>query len=399
MSWNRRTVVTSSAATTAALALMAAIIVMRLNANGPASGPAWSMSASLAGPVWGSHGRVMTRQVTRPALLVVPAELSASLKSRLARAMGSPLGTENILWMAGAGPQRYWTGKHLKGISPVRAAVWVPRIGASSSLIMMAARSSGAVSRGPWTWRRGAYRLSGSAKSVHTTVNASLTQSLAPLVAPGGAVFVVGRQGALLAGVGAPSGQGALWRPEPAGMAVLPPLLGLALQRNAVYQALDGGQSTLSAIAAAWGEKGLSESVAALGFGSSKVGAMTLAAPRVSSPLSANALEQGQGLSPTPLEVARSYLPFLDQGRFPPLAVSTDSRPARIRAIAAKSALSQVLSQLPQVKVGSMVFRVWRPQGLYAVVLAPRVGVEAVLEGPATRNTMAALAILAAQRP
>ncbi len=392
MRWNRRLMVTSSTVTVLALAGSVLLLVKPDIIGNRMPVKAVSVEPVLTGPVTSSEGRPLT--VTRPqkALVINPAQISPKRRKLLARKIGERrLGTKPTLWLAPSAARRAFQGE--AGVWSVTAEVIEPKPGISAPMVDSIATLAGDVSREPWVFSHGTYHLARTKRVIHTSIQTGLTRALDNNIQGNGSIVVADAHGMIEAMVG--EGTGSLWRSHAVNLALLPPLLALALNSSAVRHVLAQGAIPLKQIGQVWGTNALRQGLLALGMGQPSLSRSPKELSQVPTHPVPSTLSQGTGLFATPEELARSYLPFVDQGQVPPLAIE----PKLGHTPALAGMFSETLQQMPAIKQNGVTFRVWRPQGSYAVILAPAQKRVAVLEGAAVVNTLAVMQILAQDRP
>lgn len=387
---NRRLAVQSSVGLSAVLAVAAVILIRPMWFRPSAiAGPVMTGHPVLQGPVLGMGERGLTHLATERALLVVASEVPASARRALSLAMKAAIPVHgSYLWVVSGAARREWQHR-IPALKEVAVKMWVPNPGISGALIDAAARASHATTRGPWQLSQGAYQVSPSGRSVRLAVDGRLSARLSQVVGGHGAVVILNHDGQWIGAAAVRAA--ALWRGRPVAMAGLPPMLALALSDQKVASAVAQHALSLTQMAKRWGAAGLSRGLDQLGYHQGRMGFSPDSNPALPS-LQASVFSQGAGLQATPLELAQSYLPFLGSRAH----VSMQGGPALTHRVSRQfaAALNEVLNQMPSVSVNGLSYRIWRPAGDYAVVLAPKLGEVAVLEGAAVQRTMSVIQIM-----
>lgn len=387
---NRRIVVPSSVGLSALLAVTALILVRPAWFwSNTVPGPVMSGQAVLGGPVVGLGGHTLTRLATRTALLVEPSTVPAAERAALGHAIGSPVPSHgSYLWMAPASVRRLWT-RRVPALQRVRVQRWIPQPGVPIGVLSAAAAASHAVTRGPWSLEHGIYQIAATSPTVRLDLDGQLSHALSQAVGDRGAVVVLSRRGEWIGAAG--SQKGAIWQGRPVGMAGLPPLLAWALADKRVASKVNKEALSLSQMAALWGTGGLIGALHTLGYATGRIGFSPDPNPALPT-LSSAVFSSGTGLRATPLELAQSFLPFVGS----PARVAMQGAPARARRLSGQvsKTLREVLDQMPSVTLNGISYRIWRPAGDYAVIIAPELREVAVLEGAAVERTMSVVQIL-----
>ncbi|NMP22479.1 hypothetical protein [Sulfobacillus harzensis] len=389
MAWNHRLTVASSSAGIAALLAVAALLVFRLS-HLAISGPSQAVMEGevLSGPVTGQGGALLTRSRSQTALLIDPSELQAPIKADIQSQLGIRLGAKPRLQPVSGAVAKRWQARHFAGVTVVEVKTWVPKAGISPRILDFASqltRQSPAVYQ-----ERGRVWEPLQQHATHTTLNLSLSQSLTPL-ARDGAIWVLGKDGQVLAAAGP---WNSLWQSRPVGLAALPPLMSLASSRSQLQSALAGAHS-LNQIGQLWGASAIRQALNTLGFGHFRIDSRRLASaslPRQPGPAT---VTTGEGLMASPAQVARAYLPLIDQGRLPALAMVPGTAKAAGHPVVDGTARRAVVGGLPAIREDGVSMRLWRPAGAPAVVLDARGGRVAVLSTGSASNALLVAALLA----
>ncbi len=336
----------------------------------------------VAMPILSQSGSPLTHRVSKSVLLVSPRRVPNSRRQALKKAIGvRTLATRPFLWFASSARASSWSS--VRGIVPVRARINIPKKnipdGMVLSLAVEAEKGQGSV----WHWSNDQYSPSG--PPLKTSLSVSLQTAIGNQDQGAGSVVVINNQGQVVAALGSNKGPNRLWSGHPVGLAELPPLMALALGNSSVRNSLPPGAS-LAKIADVWGMSRFRAALDALGFSQPSLFGEQIPGPSLPGHLSPQAFSQGAQLYATALELARSYLPFVDEGRISSLSLLTAPQPL---AHSVAGDFGAVLRDMPQITQSHRTFRVWRPAGYYAVILEPSPGLVAVLQGAATKNTLA----------
>ncbi len=387
---NRRLVVQSSVGLSAVLGVLAIIAIRPMWFRASAvPAPVMTSHPVLEGPVLGMGGRSLTRLATEPAVLVWASEVPASDRRALSRAMQAPIPSDGAaLWMAPKAARLLWE-RRIPALQQVTVKTWVPKQGIPRAVVAAAAGAVHATTRGPWKLVQGTYQVPLGGTSVSVDLAPRLSAQLSEVAGVHGAVVVLNRQGQWV-GAG-DTESSALWQARPVAMAALPPILAMALTDRPVASSMSRHALSLSQMANLWGAAGFSRGLSQLGYHEGRMGFSPDANPALPK-LSPSVFSEGAGLHATPLELAQSYLPFL--GSRARLSMHGAAPPAGRVPRGLAAALKEVLDQMPSVAVDGLSYRIWRPAGDYAVVLAPRLGEVAVLEGTAVQRTMSVIQIM-----
>ncbi|PSR24117.1 MAG: hypothetical protein C7B45_00450 [Sulfobacillus acidophilus] len=380
----RRLMLLSVAALVGTIATTAAMV--RLYA-GPTQWPDHisAVAPVIAAPLMAGNGQPLTRWADRQALLVNPGRVPVQALGGIEQKMnGFHLGDRPVLWIASRSNRRHLT--NTAGIAVVSVRVLVPAKGISPGALEALARAAHDWTRGSWNWSQGQYQVWRRRPDVESSLNRALTSDLGALFSGSGSVVIVNNHGAVLA-LATQSGQ-SLWEQHALGRAVLPPMLALATEVPAVRKALEKPHPTWSQIAQAWGAQGVWQGLQTLG--------VRVALPKTevhpSTKTMRAAFSQGSYLAATPLQLAQSYLPFVSGGQMVPAFVDPARHP---RGHTVKGAFVRVVQQLPSITLEGMRFRVWRPMGNYAVVIAPNERQIAILEGGWVDATVSVMQLMA----
>jgi cell division protein FtsI/penicillin-binding protein 2 len=294
------------------------------------------------------------------------------------------IGKRPVLWLTSVANQEHLG--HTAGIEAVWARVLVPDNGLSLDTLQALAKASRDWTRGSWNWSRGQYQLGRIRTGLQSTVNGGLTTDLKEVWSGSGTALIVNSRGAMVA-LAAGSEQ-SLWARHAIGQALLPPMLALAVTVPAVRKALEQPHSELTGVALAWGTDDVRRGLQTLG--------VTVDATRrwrkPSTQMIMDSLSQGSSLTATPLQLAQSYLPFVSGGRIGPVWVR-QTRPPLGHTIDGE--FGRVLQQLPAVTLAGTRFRVWRPVGSYAIVIAPKQHQIAILEGDWVNAAVSVMQVMA----
>lgn len=306
----------------------------------------------------GSHAGGTNRVVaSRPQVVLGPGDYALTVVA----ADGHPLTRWRTVdaRLAGSHPPQLTLGG--AGASQVQVEVCQPVSPAWRTLVQMIGRERGA---GVVRWKlHGESYLPEVRPQVATTVDWRLSQDLAQLLPAGGQAVVVGADGSVLAAVGNPRGQGVAWQPFPAGTALMPPLMAMALGQPGLWpdNLPLGGWRAIGDLATRWGGQAIWEALRRLGVGQATLVGAPVAPPPLPSP--SPALLSRPGLIwVTGLELARAYLPFIDHGAAPPLhLVAGGLGPSA--PIGDGKNFQSVAALLPKLATPSVAFRVWRWPG------------------------------------
>ncbi len=392
MYWIRRNWI----GTTAAVAALAAALLgwaMSFSRPAPAFAeiPTAYVHAFHDETVTGQNSVVLTSQKEVPALVIVPAKLPAwafkELKSR-DTVHGKTL------------PQVIWNGQskffhealrwNITGLYPTTIQEAVPRSGVSPSVIAAASSTSSPGRYLKWDGDG----FAGEPGTVHTVLSLSLVRQLSSLVAPGGSVFVLSGNGAILDQGGNPLGKEFSWQPHPVGQALTPLMLAMALEHPQLFQGLNSDSpALLSQIAQRWSPASIQKAFTSIGIGPRpSISGQPLANPALPK-ITASVLASGRDLWATGDEVARAYLPFINRGRMPALHWRKSlSRQALGPLVMQPEAIRAVDAVIPTEEAGGITFHVWRPDANFMVAFTEDDGgMVVVLEGPATANALEAV--------
>lgn len=392
MHWNRRVVGATSGVAGAAL-LAAAVLVVRPTMLGVVGKPSvvWASQKNLSAPVLARGGQSLTGAKTVKALLITPQKVGATLEQRMARAMGvNRLGQKPELWLVSRKDlRRFESGA---GVQVVDVRIETARPGIAAGVAAAIGRDDGRLVRGPWVFRQGVYQLASSSAPIHTTLNMALTRSIQSQLHGPGSVMVVGQHGSIEALATTESGTRWLSARSSVNLAMLPPLLSVALRSGTVSHALSAKAISLNQMARSWGTQSIERGLMRLGWGSAAVTGDLATKAHLPSRVTPALFSQGTGLEAGPAALARSYLPFIDNGRMPGLTINAAS-PDKSPVV--PGAFAETLAQIPKVTVAGVAFRVWRPYGQYAVVIDVAQHRVAVLQGAAVSDVLPVMQTIA----
>lgn len=395
MVWNRRVKVGASAG----LATIVMAGAWYLSSRTPATKTFSMTPTSLAHPIVdrtlkGGSGQPLLNQHRVAALMVVPDQLPAWVRQDLkGHVRGSLLKDRQFLWNGSSILFKKAQGWSVTGIYPTTLMEWVAASGMSPRLVAAWANIHGEYSSGPVLPQNGTFVLSTPrSKSDRLAWSQKLTRQVGHFVKSGGAVAVIDGEGRLRTLMANPGQRGIGWEPRPVGLGLVPPLTAQALGSQGILLKIKGSANLLGQLAGAWGANRITRGLRRLGIGTK----ITLLGQPVDNPAlpkaSTTVMSQGHALWATPLEIARAYLPFVQQGLLPKLTASANPPPVKTEGlplVASPADLSQVASVLPKVMVGGLKFSVWRPDGNFAVAFSDADGgIVIVAEGPATNSIL-----------
>lgn len=390
MSWNHRTAVWTSSAGIAIVLSALALVVFRLSSSPAGATQAQMAVESLAGPAVGPHGQRLTRAIMSPALAITPSQLQSSGRREIAAGLHIHVGRKPLLVPVSSRLAHVWEARHLVGVRVVKMKNWVPRAGVPLSVLTLA-EGPGRVSAKRWIDHQGVW-VPAEIRVMHLSLSYRLTRALAPL-AKGGAIWVLQKNGQVLAAVGS---ERMLWGAAPVGLSALPPLLGKAASEVGLSARWAGGAGGIDALAQQWGSRPERQAIGDLGFGQLSLDAIKVQSHALPKTMGPALLTSGSGLSASPVEVGRAYLPLLNhQGLLPALSLRAPSQKTFRTAISAQ-VQRDVIQALPRVKEGGLPFRIWRPAASPAVVMDANQGTVAVLSSQVAGESLPVAAALAA---
>lgn len=398
MRWNRRTMIGGSSAVLLIALGMVAVMTLRTPHRPTVwTAPVAVSTAQLVDPAFSRGGRALTHGHIESAYVVQPQRLPSWAKRRIGAVTSKALMQRSaFLWIVSPAQYKAWHGMSVSGLEAARVEVISANKGVPKSLLTLWAHQHQAYSRGPWHLKGRVWVASAPPKALHLSVSSGLTRALTTGLPDGGLALVVNKGGQILAEASNPSDQGLGWQPHPAGMAMVPPLLAEALDKPKVFSGLSEGQGTklLAKVSSAWGGKDIVQGLKRLGLGTPPTMAdQPVANPQLPTPAT-DVMTEGHALWVNAYEVAGAYLPFADDGLATPLTLGTTSRrteTSQSRSLVASSkSLVSVRDTLPKITAGGVAFRVWRPDGNYAIGISHG-GDVVVIEGPATAHTVSIL--------
>lgn len=392
MKWDRRIIMGSSTA----LAILAAIgiwmVFFRLPASAPgySSAPSYTSSPVLVREILGQQNARITRPYHRPALVVVPKLLPDWAQREIERQVGvKMMHRHQFIWDGSS--QLFLQARHwaIPGLYPLSIDVFKPIVGISQSALMLVENSTPIYSTGPFYLDSGGRWGVKRRSPALTSLSAPLSQKLEPLIPNGGVLAVINGQGQILMVASNPSSRHLSWQPRPVGLGLVPPLIAEAMAEPQLLKQVAHGSDILEQLGKDWGGNKIQQALMRLGVESGiSIPGQPVKNPALPKP-SPLELSEGHALWATPLEVARAYLPFLNQGALLPLTVNaTAIRFANGKPLAAPTGtLNAVTKFLPTVVTNGIRFSVWRPDGNYAVAYtALDHGLVLVAGGAATSN-------------
>lgn len=307
--------------------------------------------------VIGGHGSGKSRVVaSRPQTVQGPGVWALTVVA----ADGQPItGWRTVdAGLTGSNPPRWVVGE--AGAGQVKVEVSQPVSPVWRTLVEVIGRERGAQAV---RWQLHGERYQPAVRPrITTTVVARLSQDLAHVLPPGGQAVVVGADGSVLAAVGNPRGQGVAWQPFPAGTALMPPLMAMALGQPGLWpnNLPLGGWRAIGDLATRWGGQAIWDALQRLGVGREVLAGAPVAPPPLPAP--SPALLSRPGLIwVTGLELARAYLPFIDNGAAPPLHVIAGEG-GQAAPVGDGKNFQSVAALLPKLTTPSVAFRVWRWQ-------------------------------------
>lgn len=357
----------------------------------PADSQAWRRA--VTGPfgidaiLESASGAPLVQERAISAVVVVPARMAPWARLKLPETLArKPEG----LWLS---PPPAWLGSRIAGVHTVKVQILQPLNGLSPRYLTIAAQETGRY--GPLVFRpsiSGKTWAAATKAPVRLALSLGLSRALSKTLGAGGSVLAVTGQGQIVALASNPWGRGIFWRPHPAGLALVPPLLAEALDHPEIFSGLSvsDGPRLLELVAKRWGASAIAQALdrAGIGKGSSLIG-QPAANPPLAHPAT-TLMTSGQALWVTPEEVARAYIPFIDNGLTPMLTAGGAVSPtvaANRPLLATPSSLALVRETLPVLIAGGIRFRVWRPDSNFAVALTrTHGGLVVVAEGPADRQ-------------
>lgn len=394
MQWNKRVIGTS-----VSLGILALAVVSWLMFKPMATVSSWKKPTPVVHTVvpvelYDSTGHLLSHLVKEPALVVIPKKLPSWARQQLTNKLGlAIIHRKQFLWNGQSHLFHAAYGWHIQGLHPIE---------------IEAVRHSSTLTRGMFTAFGRADSL-----NIHptfspskqgnlwatpltkasTTLNQSLIKELGPSLPAGSAAVVLEGNGAILGLLENPYGRGLVWQPHPVGLGLVPPLLSEGVSANTSFAGLasNGGQALLSSIASRWGMTSLRRGLHGLGVGhAGSVPWAPISNPKLPT-MNTQVMAAGKALWVTPVELARSYIPFVDKGAIGSATLAS-RQVGRLphRRIVSTQAMADVNANVPTVVSSGVSFHVWRPDGNFSVVYtAHHGGYIMVLEGSATQNTIA----------
>lgn len=380
MHWNGRTMLGSAAAVAVVgLGVLAATRVFHVIPTKTEPSRVWS-STSITSPVFitGADQKPFWRLTTKSVVVVDPRDMSLSQRRHLGHLLDlSPGPNRPFLWMGSRRNMKRWLS--MPGIFLAKAQLPRPVTEVPLSLITPTRRARSVAKPLSWTFRGGEYRPDFYQARLATTLSLTMQRQLVGMVHGAGAILIVQGNGLVEAGWGR-----TLSEVKPLGLSALPPLLAIALNDPGVSQQIRRTDWSLPKAARRWTTAAVGSSLQQLGLseGVTTAPAVAILAGRAA-------------LSVTPMQLAQSYLPFLDHDQAPRVVAVGPTRAPSERITGQFGLIER---EMPQLTVGGMTFGVWRPAGSYAVILAPRLDAVAVLQGAAQRDMLAIMQRLSQDR-
>lgn len=270
-----------------------------------------------------------------------------------------------------------WIHSGISGVHTVSLRQWVPKFPVSQTLLQTMARSvrqwghaQAMPANGKW-----AVSLHGLRK---TTVRMRLMQTLEPAMAPDSSIVVINAQGQVLSVQANPVGRKLAWQPRPIGTTLSPLMMAQASSHPSLFKGLTAtsGTDVMTQVASRWGGTSIQHAFERLGITSGDVlVGQPVNDPALPSP-SPRLMTGAVTVWATPLQVARAYLPFVAHGQIPQLTAvvrHTHTSHRRYRVIS-PTILAEVAGHLPLTVINGVRFRVWRPNGSYAVAFTQQDG-------------------------
>ncbi len=395
MKWNRQVVIGSSAALAILAALGIWMVFFRLPGSPSYSSvPSFASSPVLSRQIVGQQDLRLTRSYHRPALVVVPKLLPDWAQREIKHQVGARLMHRRQFIWDGTSPlfvqARHWA---ISGLYPTLIAAYQPAPGMSAAALMLVESSAPVYSKGPFFLNQGLWGVK-QQRPVSTSLSIALSRKLEPLIPNGGVLAAINGQGQIRMVASNPSNRHISWQPRPVGLGLVPPLIAEAMTNPQLLKQVAHGSDVLGQLGTDWGGRKIQQALMRLGVDSGvSVLGQLVKNPALPKP-SPLVLSEGHALWATPLEVARAYLPFLNQGELPSLTINSATTHFGVgRPLAApEGTLTAVTQFLPTVVTSGIRFSVWRPDGNYAVAYTSLDhGLVLVAGGPATSNIIAVI--------
>lgn len=393
MKWDRRVIMGSSAA----LAILAAVGVWMVFSRLPASPsysslPSYASSPVLVRKIVGPQNVPLTRPYHRPALVVVPRLLPDWAKREIEHQVGvTMMHRRQFIWDGIS--QLFVQARHwaIPGLYPFSIAEYQPTPGISTNTLMLVQSSTPVYSKGPFFLNQRQWNVK-QQSPVSTSLSITLSRKLKPLIPNGGVLAAINGRGQIRMVASNPSNRHISWQPRPVGLGLVPPLIAEAMAEPQLLKQRAHESDILEQLGKDWGGKKIQQALIRLGLDRGvSVSGQLVKNPGLPKP-SSLVLSEGHALWATPLEVARAYLPFVDQGELPSLTIKPvpttfgGGQPL----VAPVSTLNAVTKFLPTVVTSGIRFSVWRPDSNYAIAYTSMDhGLVLVAGGPATSHIIA----------